>query len=145
MDPIPRHASDINCNFPSIAILFNIPGIDLGLPVPDLIELIPAGGYMFPPGGVFGGGVSILAEDNTAEALIDSYGQNNFIDDALPDWYLDAIKNPPPLQTLVSGLGNLGNNDDKAPKLIESLPICKEQDPSVVSYGKSPLATVLGK
>ena len=60
-------------------------------------------------------------------------------------WYKDAIDNPPNLQILTTGFGNIGSSDANPPKLIESLPICKEQDPSVVSYGRSPLATVLGK
>jgi hypothetical protein len=141
LDPYSGHASDVNCNFPSIRELFRLAAVDLNLPVAELIPLVPVGAFGFPAGG--GAPVLIAGEESSAEYLIDSYGQNYFVDDALPDWYKDAIDNPPPLQTFVSGLGNVGSSDAQAPKLIESLPICKEQDPSVVNYGKSPLATVL--
>jgi hypothetical protein len=142
LDPIPRHASDVSCNFPSITELFNIAAIDLTLPVADLIPLIPAGDYGFPPGGKLP--PQIVGDPFvSAEQLIDSYGQNYFIDDALPDWYKDAIDNPPQLQTFLTGIGNVSSSDAQAPRIIESLPICKEQDPAVVNYGKSPLAAVL--
>jgi hypothetical protein len=141
LDPYAGHASDINCNFPSITTLFNIAAIDLELPVEQLIPLIPVGAYGLPPGG--GAGIEMSVQQSSAEYLIDSYGQNYFIDDALPDWYRDIINNPPPLQTFVSGLGNVSSPDAQAPRIIESLPICKEQDPAVVNYGKSPLAAVL--
>jgi hypothetical protein len=143
LDPFAGHASDINCNFPDIATLFgNV--VDLNLPVEEIIPLVPVGAFGFPPGG---GKLAIemSVEQNSAEALIDSYGQNYFIDDALPDWYRDIINNPPQLQTLSTGLGSVSAADSQAPKMIESLPICKEQDPAVVNYGKSPLAAVLGK
>lgn len=142
LNPWSGHASDINCNFPSITELFNIGSVDLDLPVTELITLIPLGGFAVPSGG---GVAIIVGEDNSAESLIDSYGQNYFIDDALPDWYRDAIDNPPMLAIFVNGIGNTSGSDSQAPKIIESLPICKEQDPAVVNYGKSPLASVLGK
>jgi hypothetical protein len=138
LNPWGGHASNINCNFPSITELFNISSVDLDLPVTELVTLIPLGGF-----GVGNGGAIIIGEDNSAESLIDSYGQNYFIDDALPDWYRDAIDNPPQLQTFLTGIGNVSSSDAQAPRIIESLPICKEQDPSVVNYGKSPLAAVL--
>jgi hypothetical protein len=144
LDPYAGHASDINCNFPSITTLFNIAAVDLDLPVEQLIPLIPVGAFGFPPGGGSGGGIEMSVEQSSAEYLIDSYGQNYFIDDALPAWYLDAINNPPPLQTLVY-TNTVSGQDSQPPKLIESLPICKEQDLAVINYGKSPLATVLGK
>jgi hypothetical protein len=142
LDPYAGHASDINCNFPSITELFNIAAIDLELPVEQLIPLIPVGAFGLPPGG--GAAIEMSVEQSSAEYLIDSYGQNYFIDDALPDWYRDIINNPPQLQTFASGLGNVSSADAQAPRIIESLPICKEQDPAVVNYGKSPLAAVLG-
>jgi hypothetical protein len=143
LDPWEGHASDINCNFPSITELFNIAAVDLDLPVDELIALIPAGAFGLPPGA--GTAIEISVEQSSAEYLIDSYGQNFFIDDALPDWYRDIINNPPQLQVFNNGLGNISSADAQAPKLIESLPICKEQDPAVVNYGRSPLAAVLGK
>ena len=141
LDPFEDHASDVNCNFPDIVTLFGN-AVDLNLPVERIIPLIPVGAFGFPPGG---GklAVEITAEQNSAEALIDSYGQNYFIDDALPDWYRDIINNPPQLQTFSNGLGSVSSADAQAPRIIESLPICKEQDPAVVNYGKSPLAAVL--
>ncbi len=141
LDPFVGHASDINCNFPDMATLFG-GTVDLELPIEDLIPLVPAGDFKIPVSG--GGAVEIAGELNSAEGLIDSYSQNYFIDDALPDWYRDAINNPPQLQ-IGDGLGSVSSADSKAPKLIESLPVCKEQDPSVVNYGRSPLAAVLGK
>jgi hypothetical protein len=140
LDPYAGHASDINCNFPSITALFNIAAIDLTLPIEQLIPLVPVGAFGLPPGG--GPAIEIAVEQNSAEDLINSYGQNYFVDDAVPDWYSAA---PPLLWVGRTEFTNLNPNspDAKAPKLIESLPICKEQDPSVVNYGKSPLAAVL--
>ena len=125
LDPYSGHASNVNCNFPSIRELFRLAAVDLNLPVPELIPLVPAGAFGFPTGG---GGPIIIGEENSAEYLIDSYGQNYFIDDALPAWYLDAINNPQNIEIITSGFGNVGSPDGQAPKIIESLPICKEQD-----------------
>ena len=143
LDPIPAHASNINCNFPSIAELFNVPDINIGLPAPELIDLLPVGDYKLPPGGAFGGAISIDTEDTSAESLIDAYGQRFFIDDAVPDWYMQESN----IETFVMGFTTITvtGDDAKAPQLIESLPTCKEQDPSIASYGKSPLISILTK
>jgi hypothetical protein len=143
LNPPLADASNVNCNFPDLVEVWGTPSLDLLLPFEAILLTVPQSGVSIPP---LSAGTQIEGVDaDSAEGLINSYGQSYFLDDALPDWYRDAIENPPPLQTFVSGLGNLGSNDQKAPKIIESLPICKEQDPSVVSYGRSPLATVLGK
>ena len=141
LDPFAGHATDISCNFPDIVTLFgNI--VDLALPIEEIIPLLPVGAFGFPAVG--NNAIEISAEDSSAEALIDSYGQNYFIDDSLPDWYRDAINNPPQLN-FAADTPSVGSADSQAPRMIESLPICKEQDQSVVSYGKSPLASILGK
>lgn len=140
LNPPLADASGVNCNFPDLLEIWGVPALDLDLPVETILASVPNVGVPIPsPSPIIEG------DPGSAEELINSYGQSYFLDDALPDWYRDAIENPPPLQTLVSGFGNIGSNDAKAPKIIESLPICKEQDPSVVSYGRSPLATILGK
>lgn len=141
LNPFAGHATDINCNFPNISILFNTP-VDLEVPIEEIIALVPVGGFALPPSGY--GGAVIVGEDNSAESLIDSYGQHYFSDDVVPDWYLEASKNIQIFRSSSFG-DNQSPADSKAPKLIESLPICKEQDPDVVNYGKLPLATVLSK
>ena len=144
LNPPRQDASFVNCNFPDLLEVWNLPLLDLVLPVEEILASVTSvnTGVSIPP---LSAGVDIVGEENSAEGLINSYGQSYFLDDALPDWYKDAIDNPPSLQSAGSGLGNVDSKDANAPKIIESLPICKEQDPSVVSYGRSPLATVLGK
>ena len=141
LNPPRQDASFVNCNFPDLLEVWNLPLLDLVLPVDEILASVTNTGVSIPPLGIITAG----EEDNSAEGLINSYSQSYFVDDALPDWYKDAIDNPPNLQILTTGFGNIGSSDANPPKLIESLPICKEQDPSVVSYGRSPLATVLGK
>ncbi len=141
LNPPERYASIVNCNFPDLLAIWNLPpeDIDLNLPVDEILATVPNNGVSIPAGTI------IIGDPGTAEGLIDSYGQSYFLDDALPDWYKDAINNPQNIEIITSGFGNVDNQDAQAPKIIESLPICKEQDPSVVSYGRSPLATVLAK
>jgi hypothetical protein len=140
LNPWQGQASNINCNFPALDELFAT-NINLNLPLEEVINSVPIGTHGFPRGG--GLPPEIALEENRAESLIDSYGQNYFVDEALPSWYKDIIDNPPQLQTFQTGIGSMSSKDSTAPKLIESLPICKEQDPAVVNYGKSPLAKVL--
>ena len=131
-------ASEMNCNFPDLRNTWGSPFSDIyNSNMESLIKFVPSGDYNTS------GAMSDL--DTGAESLIDSYSQKYYSDDALPDWYKDAIDNPPQLQDFLGGIGNVSSSDAQAPKLIESLPICKEQDSSVVNYGKSPLATVLSK
>jgi hypothetical protein len=141
LNPYSGHASNVNCNFPDLLDLWSVPTVDLTIPPEEITPLIPVGEFSFAPGG----GVINIAQANSAEGLIDSYRQSYFNDDAVPDWYLDAINNPPTYQQLYSEGSAMSNADAEAPKIIESLPTCKEQDPAVVSYGKSPLASILGK
>ena len=141
LNPPQNAFNDQRCNFPKLEELWSVPSINLDLPIEDLIPLIPTGAY-----GLQGGIPSLIAgEANSAQSLINSYSQNYFVDDALPDWYQDVLNNPPHLQTFGTGLGSLSPQDSKPPKLVESLPICKEQDPSMVSYAKTPLSNILGK
>ncbi len=130
------YASDINCNFPDLATLWATSNIDLSLPVEELIRLIPTGDH---------GLANVTGEANSGESLIDSYNQSYFIDNPVPDWYMDAMHHDPASQNYGQAIGSVSSADSTAPTIIESLPICKEQDPSVVNYGKSPLSTVLGK
>lgn len=141
LNPSPIYASSINCNFPDLANHWGVQqaAIDLDLPVKDILASVNNSGTPIP----INVGVIIEGDPDSAENLIDSYGQRYFVDDALPDWYKDAIDNPPNLQIFTTGFGSISPQDSQAPKIIESLPICKEQDASVISYGKSPLAKVL--
>jgi hypothetical protein len=145
LNPFDNQASDVSCNFPDLGVLWSVPEVDLNLPVEDLLLLMPRGGFGVPITGHSPRDISL--EDSTAQSIIDQYGQNYFIDDTVPSWYKDIIDNPPHLQTLVNAGTTITINgqDSKAPKIIESLPICKEQDPAVVNYGRSPLSSILGK
>jgi hypothetical protein len=142
LNPPQSGFNHLNCNFPKLADLWSVSSVDLDLPVEDLIPLIPIGTYGLSPNGELR---EIAGIENGAQSLINSYSQNYFIDDALPDWYADIINNQPHLQTFTTGIGSVSSPDSKAPKLVESLPICKEQDPTVVSYGRTPLANILAK
>lgn len=127
LNPYAGHASDINCNFPRLDILWAVPDVDLALPPGDVTPLIPATGDLSV---VDGGRVSNT--ESGAGALINSYNQSFFNDEALPDWYLTAVNQP-------SGGGGGGTGGSQVlgnatPQLIESLGICKEQDPDMVSY-----------
>jgi hypothetical protein len=143
LNPHQSYANNINCNFPDLPTLWSVGSVDLDLAIEDLILLVPVGGFGVPHTGNLPRDISLDA--NSAESLIDSYGQNYFIDDAVPSWYQDIINNPPNLQTFTTGIGSVSPADSKSPKLVESLPICKEQDPSIISYGRSPLSSVVGK
>ncbi len=136
--PFVNSVSPMNCNF---ADLLNTWGGIFAEIYNSNMEILTK----FVPSGDYNTSGAISDLNTSAESLIDSYSQKYYSDDALPDWYKDAIDNPPQLDNLRGGVGNIDSNDTKAPKIIESLPICKEQDPSVVSYGRSPLATVLAK
>jgi hypothetical protein len=127
LNPPTAKSSDINCNFPRLDLLWEIPTIDLSAHPDTVIAQIPSSG-----GSTVGSGGIIINVDGTAGSLINSYAQANFIDDALPDWYRDAINNPSHIaSTGSSGTQVLGS---ATPQLIESLAICKEQDPSVATY-----------
>jgi hypothetical protein len=142
LNPRLVYASNMNCNFPDLVEVWNVlpAQINPNLPVKDIIDAMPNFGDPIPKLKP-----EIEGDPNSAENLINSYNQRYFYDDAVPDWYTDAINNPPHLQTFNSSTSVVNNEDGKAPKIIESLPICKEQDPAVISYGKSPLASILGK
>lgn len=134
LNPYSRHASDINCNFPRLDILWAVP--DVALAVPDVVLALPPGDFtpLIPAAGDFSVGDAgrIMQTESSANALINSYVKTKFNDDALPDWYLDAINNPQSASlTLSGGTTVLGN---ATPQLIESLTICKEQDPDMISY-----------
>lgn len=139
LTPNPLHGSPMNCNFPDLVGHWGVPeeDIDLDLPVEDIINSVPNVGVKIPRGGFI-----FTTENDSAEELIDSYSQRYFIDDALPDWYLDALNNPPHIKIYRTGIGD-HKVTSKTPKIIESLPICIEQDFSVMSYGNTRLSDVL--
>jgi hypothetical protein len=122
LNPYIGHASDINCNFPNLMQLWNVGNVDISLPYQDLIPLIPATGRL-----IFG--------EDSAQGLIDSYSGAYFLDEAVPDWYTEALDN---YQNEADNSSNtsadIGNT---TPKLIESLSICKEQDPEIISFAVS--------
>jgi hypothetical protein len=140
LNPYAGDASNVNCNFPILSELWSLPIVDVELPVEEILPIVPLGSH-----GFIKGGLSIQIEGTSAEGLIDAYNQSHFIDDAVPDWYSDAINNPKGVALFFTNGSAVNNKDSVAPKIIESLPICKEQDPSIVSYGKSPLESILSK
>jgi hypothetical protein len=122
LNPPVGHANNVNCNFPDLRLLWNVPDVDLALPVESITPIIPStGNYIV-------GGIS-------AEALIDSYSGSYFMDGAVPDWIKDA-------QDSYQNQSDTVNNKSAdvgsiTPKLIESLPICKEQDPEMAIFAIS--------
>jgi hypothetical protein len=119
LNPYAGHASDINCNFPNLMELWSVAEVDLSLPLQDLTPLIPSDGISSSGG-------------ESAESLIDSYGGNYFLDEAVPDWYTQALEG---YQSQADNFSNSSADIGNAtPKLIESLPICKEQDPEIISF-----------
>jgi hypothetical protein len=132
LNPHPNHASDINCNFPQLALLWDVPVVDVFSPPIDVLPLIPLTGRLV----VTEGGV-VLDGEGGAGGLIDSYSQSYFNDGEVPSWLSQAIEDPSSSVNQLTGGSQVTGN--ATPQLIESLPICKEQDPSMVSY-----ATQLG-
>jgi hypothetical protein len=119
LNPYSGHASDINCNFPNLMQLWNVADVDISLPAEAIEPLIPSTGDLVV------GGIS-------AEALIDSYSDSNFLDEAVPSWYTEALENyQSQSESFANTSADIGN---KTPKLIESLAICKEQDPEIITF-----------
>jgi len=119
LNPYGGHASHINCNFPNLMQLWNVGDVDISLPIETLTPLIPATG-------------ELIGGEDSAESLIDSYGGNNFIDEAVPDWYMQSLvgyKNQ--ADNSANSSADIGNT---TPQLIESLAFCKEQDPEIISF-----------
>ena len=119
LNPYDGHASDINCNFPNLMQLWSAGNVDVSLPIETLMTQIPTIGQLFN-------------QNSTAGSLISSYGSSNFINEAVPRWYTDAI------QGYKDQSDNSSNNSadigNTTPQLVESLSFCKEQDPSMASY-----------
>jgi hypothetical protein len=124
-------ASDVSCNFPNLAQLWNISApVDLSLPAFQIAQIIPDTG------------VTIQGEDLSAQDLIDSYYQSTYLERETPQWYLDAINGVINNESINNVSGSIGN---ATPQIIESLEICKEQDPELANYGRKPLEQVIGK
>ncbi len=122
LNPYFGRASNVSCNFPDLAILWGLGSVDVLAPIEQIQLIIPTTG------------VTMLGED-TAEGLIDSYGGNSFLDEAVPDWYKDAMDG---YQDRAESFNNTSNDIGNAtPKVIESLTVCKEQDSSMSSYAIS--------
>jgi hypothetical protein len=79
----------------------------------------------------------------TAEGIISQYESSNFDSNAVPDWYLNHIDNLGSSANSSSGTDGgggepkpvdpgSGNNSGN----IDTLPVCKEQDPKIVSFSK---------
>jgi hypothetical protein len=119
LNPYSDHASDISCNFPDLMQLWAVGDIDLDDSPESVFTLIPSTGFL-------------ISGQESAESLIDSYGDNYFLDEAVPDWYLDAING-------YSDRSDSGTNTNvdigsTTPKIIESLTVCKEQDPNIANF-----------
>jgi hypothetical protein len=82
----------------------------------------------------------------TAEGIISQYESSNFDSNAVPDWYMDWIDDVGSSGGTVGG-GNGGGGGGGEPKPvdpgngnnngnIDTLPVCKEQDPKIVSFSK---------
>jgi hypothetical protein len=120
--PFAEDASNLSCNFPDLIELWNVQEVDLQAPAESVFPLIPSTGY-------------ILAGEESAEAVIDSYGGDYFIDRAVPDWYSDALNGYKDRSDNASNRSvDIGS---ASPKIIESLTICKEQDPEMSSFAIS--------
>jgi hypothetical protein len=122
LNPDDSVASDINCNFPNLMMLWGVGSVDPLMPIEQIQPLIPS--------------IGVLIEgEDTAEGLINSYGGNYFLDEAVPDWFKDALDG---YQDRSERFNNSSNDIGNAtPKIIESLTICKEQDPEVISFSVS--------
>jgi hypothetical protein len=121
------HASDVNCNFPQLKLLWAVNDVDIFAPPIDVFPLIPLTGPII----VTDGGAILNTEDG-AGGLIDSYSQSYFNDGMVPPWLLQAIEDPSSSVNQITGGTNVTGST--TPQLIESLPVCKEQDPSMASY-----------
>lgn len=122
LNPYVGNASDINCNFPNLMQLWNVGDVDISLPPEEIIPLIPVDGVTSSGG-------------DSAQSLIDSYGGGYFLDEAVPDWYTQAIEGyRSQADNSSNSSADIGN---ATPKLIESLQMCKEQDPEMISFAIS--------
>jgi hypothetical protein len=137
LNPDPARASDLSCNFPILSLLWGVPDVDPALPPSAIEPLIPSVGEF----SVQGAGISSNTE-SSAGALISSYDQSFFNDDALPEWYFNAVNGIPGGGGAPTDIAQISGT--ATPQLIESLGICKEQDPSIISYANE-LGTTLPK
>jgi hypothetical protein len=128
LNPFIGHASEVSCNFPDLAILWNVPPVSPSLPPVVDIFLPPQSIAVLIPSV----GVQVNGEESSARDLIDSYSGGFALDDLLPDWLVDAQDNYQ--QRADQQRNDSGDIGDKTPKLIESLPVCKEQDPEMTTY-----------
>jgi hypothetical protein len=130
--PPTGRASDLSCNFPNLAQLWNVPptAVDLNLPPFQIAQIIPSIG------------VTIEGDETSAENLIESYYQSTYLERETPQWYLDALNGIGNTESANNASGSIGN---ATPQIIESLEICKEQDPELANYGRKPLEQVIGK
>jgi hypothetical protein len=120
LNPPLEDASEVSCNFPDLAVWWQIPPISPSLPLESIF-------YLMPPLDPL-----IEGEELPARKLIDSYGGGFALDEILPDWLVDAQNNyQNRADERQNDSADIGN---KTPKLIESLPLCKEQDPEMVTY-----------
>jgi hypothetical protein len=130
--PISR-ASAVSCNFPDLAQLWSVAPalIDLSKPAFEIAAIIPSTGENFD------------GEDLSAESLIDSYYQSTYLERETPQWYLDALSGAGGIGSYTTTVsGSIGN---ATPQIIESLEICKEQDPELANFGRKPLEQVISK
>lgn len=126
LNPAVGHGSDVSCNFPDLRLLWGIPEIDFSLSYEEMVPVIPVIGGVAP---------ILIAVENSAQSLIDSYGGASFTDQAVPSWLKDA-------QDSYQNQSDVFNNKSAdvgnlTPKLVESLPVCKEQDPDMSSFAIS--------
>jgi hypothetical protein len=127
LNPYAGHANDINCNFPDLAQLWSVAAVDLDSPVEEIESIIPSTGDTTSTG--------VSAED-----LIDSYSDDNYIDEATPNWYIRSLE-------IYQDSSTSSSNSDASigsttPQTIESLTICKEQDPEIISFSVSLADTI---
>jgi hypothetical protein len=129
LNPYVGNANDVNCNFPNLMQLWNVGDVDIFLPIDDIQPLIPIVGIFMPPPE------TLIVGEDTAEGLIDSYASKPFLDEAVPDWYQQALDG---YKQQSDNRNNTSNDVGSAtPKLIESLTICKEQDPEIITFSVS--------
>jgi hypothetical protein len=85
-----------------------------------------------------------VGNENTAEGIIAQFDGNDDDGRGVPDWYMQGIGLSFYEIKYASEPINLGGGNDKG-KRVETLPVCKEQDPNVTAYGENNLYDILTK
>jgi hypothetical protein len=104
--------------------------LDLSGPVPILLNLL-----------------TDLATEGSAEGTISQFEVGTPIYQGFTPWIQDIFDNliPTGASSGITSVDQIAPGDGYQPKGIETLPVCKEQDPSVVAFNANSLAELLSK